>query len=232
LEAGDHRLSISEALASWLMVRLAVATRELEKMEWEKQWPMVTKMCANLAKLRRIEKEAKKERQALEAARQQKRKAMVIAEEEMEEWCEAWEEEKVEVARQEAQAAQSKKAAPTAKTAQPGKMGQAEKAVQDVRAAQVARAVQSAKATQTAQVVRAAVTAKSAPGAGVAPANDTEPTLASALAADATGMDALFKAGPRLEKAATERFAHAGFKAASGKTPILTGSIGSFQTAA
>ena len=68
LEAGDHRLSLSEALASWLMVRLAVATRELEKMEWEKQWPMVTKMCANLAKLRRIEKEAKKERQAREAA--------------------------------------------------------------------------------------------------------------------------------------------------------------------
>ncbi len=162
LEADDLP-SITESLVFWLMARLLVGTRELDKMEWEKQWPLVTKMCANLAKLRRIQKEAKKERQGREDARPQKRKAMAIAEEEVEEWDEALEEEKAELARREAQAAAARpptnphhsqspprrveKAVPAAIVAEPGKAtfaAQVEKmgkAIQDMRAAQVARAV-------------------------------------------------------------------------------------------
>ena len=240
LEADDHRLSLSEALACWLMVRLAVATRELEKMEWEKQWPMVTKMCANLAKLRRIEKEAKKERQALEAARQQKRKAMVIAEEEMEEWCEALEEEKVEEARREVQAAARPPSIPhesqppprtAAKVAEPGKATQAAqvekmgKAIQDMRAAQVARAMQSAKAAQMARVVRAAV----GEGRAAAPAIYREPSVAAALAADATEMDGMFRVEQRLEKGSGNALRTPASRVGAGKALFSLAASGPFN---
>ena len=55
---GEDQPPMSEAVAFWLMSQLLVATREVGKMEWEKRWPQVNKMCAHLMKLRRIEQEA------------------------------------------------------------------------------------------------------------------------------------------------------------------------------
>ena len=58
------QVSMTEMLAFWLMSQFAVATQEIAQAEGEKRWGLLNKMSANLVKLHRIEKEARKWRLA------------------------------------------------------------------------------------------------------------------------------------------------------------------------
>ena len=54
------QLSMTEMLAFWLMSQFVAATGEIAGMEGEKKWQFLNKMSANLAKLHRIEQQARK----------------------------------------------------------------------------------------------------------------------------------------------------------------------------
>ena len=67
----ERHPSMAESLVFWLMSQLLVATRYVNEAEGDKKWQLVNKMCANVAKLQRIEQQARIWRLAEEASGKQ-----------------------------------------------------------------------------------------------------------------------------------------------------------------